>query len=297
MEDISPIAGPRRYPLTIPNAAGLQDHRFLGQAVLPAVHAMDYLARTVGRVFPDVVLASSADIRFDKFLVLPPPDIPQVEAFVELDVFPDGESVAAVLLTRHVAAKSGMTRMKVHVRSRFGRPVNAEDSLPQAPAWPDAQKDVYHLSVERLYAEMVPFGTVFQNVVSRVALRPEGALATVSGGALGTAEHAFRLGSPFCLDAALHIACAWAQRYAGIVAFPVALQKRVILNPTLPGKEYLACVRYKEREGDGLLFDLWLHDRAGQLCEIVQGLTMRDVSGGKLRPPTWISAHIPDRTQ
>jgi len=296
MEDVSPIAASQRYALTIPNAAGLQNHRFLGQAVLPAVFAMEYLARTVGRVFPDVPLVFSQDIRFDKFLPLPPPDIPRVEAFAELGVTPDG-GIEAVLLTRHVAAKSGMTRMKVHVRTRFGRPVNADAALPQAPAWPDAHTDAYHLSVDRLYAEMVPFGRAFQNVVSRVVLRPEGALATVSGGALGTEARAFRLGSPFCLDAAFHVACAWAQRYAGVVAFPVAMQKRVILHPTLPGKDYRACVRFIERDGDGLLFDVWLHDRAGNLCEMVQGLTMRDVSGGRLQPPKWIRAHIPDGGQ
>ncbi len=183
MEDVSPIAVPHRYALTIPNAAGLQDHRFLGQAVLPAVYAMAHLARAVGRAFPDVSLASSQDIRFDKFLTLPPPDIPRVEAFAELGVTPEG-GIEAVLLTRHVAVKSGMTRMKVHVRTRFGLSVNADAPLPQAPAWPDAHTDAYHLSVDRLYAEMVPFGRTFQNVVSRVALQPEGALATVSGGAL-----------------------------------------------------------------------------------------------------------------
>lgn len=287
MEDVSPIAAPHRYALTIPNDAGLQDHRFMGQAVLPAVHALEHLAGAVGRAFPDVSLTFSEDIYFDKFLVLPAPDIPRVEAFVELDVTPDG-GIAAVLLTRHVAAKSGITRMKVHVRTRFGLPVDADASLPQVPAWRDEQTDMYHLPADRLYAAMVPFGTAFQNVVSWVALRPEGAMATVSGGALGPQDRSLGLGSPFCLDAALHIACAWAQRYAGVVAFPVAMQKRVILHPTLSGKDYFACVRFKARDGDGLLFDLWLHDRAGKLCEIVQGLSMRDVSGGRLHPPAWV---------
>lgn len=293
MEDVSPIAGPHRYPLTIPNDVCLQDHRFMGQAVLPAVHALEHLAEAVGRVFPDVSLLSSEDIHFDKFLMLPAPDVAHVAAYAELGVSLDGKLVDAALLTRHVALKSGMTRMRVHVRARFGASADVAAFLPEVPIRQDTQTEAYRLPLDRLYAEMVPFGKAFQNVVSPVSLLPEGALATVSGGVPGSGDRALRLGSPFPLDAAFHIACAWAQRYAGIVAFPVAMQKRVILHPTLPGKDYLACVRFNAREGDGLLFDLGLHDRAGQLCEIVQGLTMRDVSGGKLRPPHWIHAHPP----
>lgn len=261
----------------------------MGQAVLPAVHALEHLAGVAGRVFPDVSLTFSEDMHFDKFLTLPAPDAPRLEVFAELGVSPDGKMIEAVLLTRQVAVKSGMTRMKVHVRVRFGAPVEVEAPLPEVPIWQDKQ-EAYTLSPDRLYAEMVPFGKAFQNVVSAVRLQPEGARATVSGGAPGTGDRALRLGSPFPLDAAFHIACAWAQRYAGIVAFPVAIQNRVILHQTLPGKAYLAWVRWNGRDGDRLIFDLWLHDRAGTLCEIVQGLAMRDVSGGKLQPPKWIRA-------
>ena len=56
MEDVSPIGAPVRHAVTIPNAPALQDHRFLGQAVLPAVFALEHLAGVVRRVFPDVPL-------------------------------------------------------------------------------------------------------------------------------------------------------------------------------------------------------------------------------------------------
>lgn len=266
----------------------------MGQAVLPAVHALEHLAGAVGRVFPDESLMSSKDIHFDKFLALPTPDISRLEAFAELGVSPDGEMIEAALLTRHVAVKSGMTRMKVHVRTRFGVSADVDEFRPEIPMWQDKSTDAYTLPPDRLYTEMVPFGRAFQNVVSPVLLQLEGARATVSGGAPGTEDRALKLGSPFPLDAAFHIACAWAQRYMGVVAFPVAMQRRVILHQTLPGKAYLACVRFNARDGDRLVFDLWLHDRAGTLCEIVQGLAMRDVSGGKLRPPEWIRARYSD---
>lgn len=265
----------------------------MGRAVLPAVHALAHLAEAVGRVFPDVSLLSSEDIHFDKFLMLPAPDVAHVAAYAELGISPDGKTVDAVLLTRHVALKSGMTRMKVHVRARFGASADVDAFLPEVPIRRDTQAEAYLLPLDRLYAEMVPFGKAFQNVVSPVRLLPEGARGTVSGSALGTEDRAFKLGSPFPLDAAFHIACAWAQRYAGVVAFPVDIQKRVIQHQILPGQEYLACVRFNARDGDRLIFDLWLRDRAGTLCEIVQGLGMRDVSSGKLRPPNWIHAHSP----
>lgn len=287
MEDFSPIDGSRRYPLTISNAAGLQDHRFLGQAVLPAVHAMEYLALTVEQVFPDAPLTFSEDIRFDKFLALPTPDIPTVEAFAEIEVNPE-DDIEAVLLTRHVAAKSGMTRMKMHARTRFHRTIRADASMPKSPTWHNEEQDGYQLPVDRLYADMVPFGMTFQNVVSPVWLRPEGAWAVVSGGMPGGDIRSPRLGSPFPLDAALHAACAWAQRYVGVVAFPVAMQQRVIRQQTRPGQEYNACACFREEDGACLIFDLWLHDRKGRLCEFIRGLAMRDVSGGRLRPPAWI---------
>ncbi len=287
MEDIPAIAGPRRYTLTITNDPVLQDHRFLGQAVLPAVYALGYLARTVGREFPDAAVTFSEAIRFDKFLALPAAGAPDVAVFADIEPKPDG-GIEAELLTRHVAAKSGMTRMKAHVRCRFGAAADGMDTLPPVPAWREAPAEIYHLPVDRLYAEMVPFGPAFQNVVSPVQLGPEGARAVVAGGSIDAGGRSPQLGSPFPLDAAFHAACAWSQRFHGIIAFPVAMEQRWIRNRTRFGKHYHADIRFREEAGGCLLFDLWLHDREGRLCECIQGLTMRDVSGGRLQPPGWV---------
>jgi hypothetical protein len=136
---------------------------------------------------------------------------------------------------------------------------------------------------------MVPFGTAFRNVVSAVTLWPEGALTVVSGGpAEGEANSV--LGSPFPLDAAFHAACAWAQRYRGVVAFPVAMARRRVWRPTQAGEHYATVVRFRGAEERGLRFDLHLCDQAGRLCESVQGLVMRDISGGRLQPPAWVRA-------
>ena len=287
MEDIPAIAGPRRYALTIPNDPVLQDHRFLGQAVLPAVCALEHLARTVGRDFPDAAVTFSEAIRFDKFLALPAADVPDVAVFAEIEPKPDGK-IEAVLLTRHVAAKSGITRMKTHVRCRFGAAVDGGDALSSVPAWREAPAGAYHLPVDRLYAELVPFGPAFQNVVSPVQLGPEGARAVVAGGPIDAGGRSLQLGSPFPLDAAFHAACAWSQRFQGIVAFPVAMEQRWIRHRTRFGKHYHADIRFRGDAGGRLLFDLWLQDKEGRLCEFIHGLAMRDVSGGRLQPPVWI---------
>ena len=39
-----------------------------------------------------------------------------------------------------------------------------------------------------------------------------------------------------------------------------------------------------------LVFDLALYDLDGGLCERVQGVRMRDVSAGRMKPPGWVLA-------
>jgi hypothetical protein len=284
MEDLSTLSGPRRLPLAIPNSAWLQDHRFMGQAVLPGVWALEHLARAVGNAFPDTPLTSCAAVRFEKFLALPPTDITSIDAFVELVPLSDGV-VEASLQTRHVAARSGIARMKTHARACFGRSAEAGEDPRSTPT---VGVDAFSVSPERIYTEMVPFGNAFQNIVSPVRLASGGAHAVVSGGNPDKGDTTLRLGSPFALDAAFHAACAWAQRFWGIVAFPVALRQRLIRQRTCCGRQYEATIRFRGEEGGALSFDLCLRDSEANICEAIRGLVMRDVSGGKLQPPGWI---------
>jgi hypothetical protein len=219
---------------------------------------------------------------------LPSPATRCIDALVEFT--PGSENgLTASLLTRHLAAQSGMRRLKVHARAGFATARVANHGRPPAPWRPAPPADAFQVPPERLYSEMVPFGVTFRNVVSVVALWPEGAMAVVSGGPAEGAANCV-LGSPFTLDAAFHAACAWAQRYRGVVAFPVAMARRRVWRPTRAGEHYEAVVRFRGAEGNGHWFDLHLRDRAGRLCETVQGLIMRDVSGGRLQPPAWVRA-------
>ena len=288
MEKLPPLNGAHRLALAIPNHGWLHDHRFLGRAVLPGVCALDHLARVVAQSSADAEVTALDTVRFDKLLPLPPPASRFVDALVEFAPSPKC-GIAASLLTRHAAARSGMRRLKVHARALFGTAKDAAQDTPPTPWRPPSPGGGFQVPAERLYAEMVPFGAAFRNVASAVALWPEGARAVVSGGPLETAANTI-LGSPFPLDAAFHAVCAWAQRYHGVVAFPVAMARRRVWLPTRAGEHYQAVVRYREAKGRGLCFDLQLCDGAGRLCEMVQGLVMQDVSNGRLLPPAWVRA-------
>ena len=105
------------------------------------------------------------------------------------------------------------------------------------------------------------------------------------------ADHAapvFPLGSPFPFDATLHGACAWGQRFSGVVAFPVGFKERVIYKPTVRGETYLSRIVPLKTNSDNLLFDIWIYELDGMLCEAVSGVQMRDVSKGRMKPPDWV---------
>jgi hypothetical protein len=94
------------------------------------------------------------------------------------------------------------------------------------------------------------------------------------------------------LDAAFHAACVWGQRYAGVVAFPVGLAKRQIHVPCEPERLYEGQIRVRKRNPQRLVFDIDITDEVrgkGRLCEAVRAVVMRDVSGGRLKPPDWLT--------
>jgi hypothetical protein len=123
-------------------------------------------------------------------------------------------------------------------------------------------------------------------VVSEVCLTHAGASANVSGGDFRDAVGP--LGSPFPFDAAMHVACAWGQRYRNIVAFPVGFDYREIIAPTRNGETYICRVFPLAEEGAALRFNVWLFGEDHRPVEIILGLKMRDISGGRLKPPAWV---------
>lgn len=271
------------FPLHILIHPYLLDHRFQGQAVLPAVEAMQALAASTAVHVPEVDLHRIEGARFDKFLFLNKEDA-AVAAFNRIETLEDGR-IRSTLITRTRVGASGITRTKDHVRLCFQSDGGDEASrgvsdLARGPV------DGFLIPPDRLYNELVPFGPAYQNVREAVSLNESGAVADVAA-----APHPLQhspLGSPFPLDAAFHIACAWGQRYAGVVAFPVGLARRRIFCLTRPGAWYRAVARPVRTDPEMLVFDIGLFGTDGVLHESVLGVRMRDVSGGRLKPPDWV---------
>ena len=176
-----------------------------------------------------------------------------------------------------------------------GAPKNPQCAFPGSD-FQDAQRfrteaagmegSFYTFSCRRLYTDLVPFGPAYHNVVGEVCLTPVGASAEVSGGDFQDAVGP--LGSPFPFDAAMHVACAWGQRYRNLVAFPVGFDCREIVRLTRNGETYLCRVFPLPDEGAALRFDVRLYGEDRRPVEIILGLKMRDISGGRLKPPAWV---------
>jgi len=266
----------------------LRDHHFEGKVILPAVETLIALANVVKFNFPQININCLFKARFPRFLIIAP-EAKRLKAFVDLEDAGDG-NITAVLLTSIKSKKSAISRALEHARVEFA----TADSAP-CPATP-------FLVVEKLggkcisvpaatiYRELVPFGTAYQNVVGDLAVSPEGALAYLSGGNYEADENL--LGSPFPLDAAMHAACVWGQRFSGIVPFPVSFEKRFIYQKTKKKGSYIGRIVPVNVHQESLIFDVWIYDLNGVIYEVISGIKMRDVTQGRLRPPQWIKVEI-----
>ncbi len=275
-----------RYPLEIKTYSYLQDHCFEGQAIFPAVEALIILAGVAAANFSQINVCLQRQARFPRFLSIDPQE--QVKkVFADIGEITEG-SLSVAIATK---AKSGtISRMMEHAYVEFA------DS--QAPGFlPAPSADFMHLGGKRftlsaaaIYRELVPFGKAYQNIVGELSLSPQGAIANLYGGE-GEANDDL-IGSPFPLDAALHAACSWGQRYAGIVAFPVGFTERIIYRKTKKRSNYIGRIIPVNISRVPLIFDASIYDLDGILYESISGIKMRDVSQGRLRPPDWIKADL-----
>ena len=277
-------APPERIPLSIDLPDYLADHTLMGRAVLPATEAMQVLAAALDR-FPGLDATTLADVRFDRLLSLPP-DGGGIEAAAELERCENGD-VTAALVTRVGPEAVGAER---YVSFRIPGPEGDGGCPPMTPfsadnGGPDMSIDPLHL-----YRDLVPLGPIFRNVAEPLHLWPGGVLAVVSGGPRDLVTLPGPLGSPFPLNAAFHGACAWGQRYAGIVASPVSMARRYVFLPTRSGETYTAVVMPVTADGGRLVFDILIYDPCRRPCEFISRLVMRDLSRGRLTPPGWVAA-------
>jgi len=286
MADFPQINKAVRLPVVIPVFPYLQDHRFEGKAVLPAVEAMAVLAQSVKEFAPQTDISAAVDITFDKFLLVPP-DARKIDALCSLTPFENGD-IRAVLQTKTRTKNAAFSRIKEHVTVHYPRIKPEVDAYRHHPL-SFAESGCLEISPDQIYRELVPFGPTYHNISKNLTVHKDGAIAKLRAPIICDAiEKTGPLGSPFVLDAAFQTACVWGQRYGGVVAFPVGVEKRIIVKPTQPGDTYVSTALPVGTDSDRLIFDIYICGGDNTLYEIASGVHMRDVSAGRMKPPGWI---------
>ena len=264
------------------------DHQVDGRVVLPAVESMLLLAEEVARTMPGMDIRIMEQVRFSKFLEIPGGSS-RIAAFIEYEGQDDG-SVLVRLVSR--VRRGTFARLQEHGSILF--------SPARAGGWPAAENlpiplsgPVTRISARRIYRELVPFGSGYHTLRDQLYLTDEGAWGSLQAPEFSSQGQTEKiLGSPFPLDGAFHAACVLGQRCADFVPFPVGLRRRMTAKPTVAGGSYFTRVKLISRKPDELVFDLGIFDRNGALYEDIRGLTMRDVSRGRIKPPAWLAANI-----
>jgi hypothetical protein len=266
-----------RLPLTIPLKPWYQDHCFAGRSVLPAVETMLLLAARAAETHPEVDVRVMEDVRFAKFLELPPTAV-GLDCLVQCQVAGDGR--LRMQLQRRVQCKA-MSRIKEHGEVFFS-PAQGNDGVSHPISRLTAAPltgPFTEISTEFLYRELVPFGPHYQTLRETLYLSEDEAWGKVQAPDLPQAPIEKIIGSPFPLDGAFHAACVLGQQFVDFVPFPVGFAKRRITRPTQAACCYQTKVTYVCQTSDELVFDLAIFNREGQLYETVTGLRMRDVRG------------------
>ncbi|GAB6193073.1 polyketide synthase dehydratase domain-containing protein [Desulfocastanea catecholica] len=270
-----------RLPLTIALKPWYQDHCFAGRSVLPAVETMLLLAARVCETHPEVDIRVMADVRFAKFLEIPP-TAASLDCLVLCEVAGDGR-LRTQLLSR-VQCRA-MSRIKAHGEVFFPG-VQQGDSVNRAVLQLTAAPltgPLTEIPAEYLYRQLVPFGPQYQTLRETLHLSEFEAWGTLQAPDLPQAPIEKIIGSPFPLDGAFHAACVLGQQFVDFVPFPVGFAERVIIRPTQAGCSYQTKVRQVCQTSDELVFDLAIFDDEGQLYETTTGLRMRDVRGTMTR--------------
>ena len=288
MANIPQIIEAVRRPVHIRVHPYLRDHCFEGQAVLPAVEAMQVLAQSVKKFAPQTDITAIRNITFDKFLFIPP-GTAEIDARCSITTFENGD-ITAVLQTKTRSKNAAITRIKEHATVVYPRIKPTAAAYLQPPLLPE-KSSCPEISPAQIYRALVPFGPAYQNISEILKIHKNGVIAKLRAPIISDSiDKTGPLGSPFVLDAAFHAACVWGQRYRGVVAFPVGIKNRTIVKPTWSGDTYISTAIARRADSDKLIFDIYIYDEDNTLFESARGVHMRDVSAGRLKPPAWIIA-------
>lgn len=274
---------PYTQKIRLPVPPFFTHHHVENNPVLPAVEAMEYLAAEAIKHLEGVNAFSITDARFSRFCFLDPGK-DDLEAILAIES--KKQSVLNASLSTRQSSKSGITRTMEHASitiSIKSVPVN----LPPLDLVASLEGICTRVTPGAIYEDLVPFGPGYQNIASHLYLSHEGALAAVGSPDTDPRE-LMVLGSPYPLDAAFHAACVWGQRYMGKISYPVSVGKRQIFSPTAVNGRYWARVFPKSISSEMLLFDIFIYDKDGILFEAILDVGMRDMSQGRVHPPSWI---------
>ena len=269
-----------RQAVHIPIQPWHRDHHFGGRVIFAAVEAMCLLAATVQAAYPTVDVRIMKQGRFVKFLEIPA-ETTEIDALVELEQVQNNGVFARLLTKKQLQT---MTRITMHCEVYFGG-ATRQRSLETAPSVPSTP--LLTINAQQVYQDLVPFGPAYRTLRYQLFLAAGSAWGTVRAPELPQSSSE-SIGSPFPLDGAMHAACVHGQRLVDFVPFPVGFAARTITVPTRPGDWYRTRIQLHAQARDELVYDLWIIDQAGQLRETVTALRMRDVSGGRIKPPAWI---------
>ncbi len=286
MENVSHLTCPISQPWAIKIYPYLYDHHLEGKAVFPAAEALIELARAVKINFPQAAVNNLRGAVFSRFLSIPE-EVKVMAASVNIEI-DEANEIAAALFTS-VKSKTGNIRRSVeHARVKFSGIQGRQ--LPEHPFrdFTKLEGECLNVTAAAIYSELVPFGKAYQNISGDLSLAPAGAQAHISGG--NTESDDDLLGSPYPFDAILHMACVWAQRFTGVVSFPVGFAGRTIYQKTKKQITYLGRIVPVIFTRKPFVFDAWIYDLQGSVCEVITGIQMVDVSRGRMRPPDWIKA-------
>ncbi len=266
---------PNPIVVTLPEMAFLGDHAIAGKAIVPAVELVDLLVHVVAShgaaVTTPLVMRN---VSFPRFL--PAEDIPRCTFEVALADATGGGFCAT--FSSRIGLPNGMVRSRVHAEVTFG-------GEPGFAVPPGETPQAFEISAERVYRELVRFGPHFRSLRGPLRLAPAGAWAEVES-PLPPHPRPSPAGCPYLLDGAMHLACVWGQRYAGMVAYPTGFASRTIVSPIASGKRRVVALP-RTVEPRRLVFDLWLTDEQDRVCDTINGLVMVPLAAGE-PPPGWI---------
>jgi hypothetical protein len=267
-------------PVTLPELPDLGDHHIGGKPTVPAVELLELLVQAAAAYDQDWVgrlpsPLAMTEVSFPRFL--PADEIDRCTFEVALE---RGADSLHATLTSRIALGGGLRRVRVHADARLGR------ARTEPPSPPPALDCDFEVTAERVYRELVPFGPRYRNLRGVLRLGPRGGMARVRS-PMPPRQPPPLCGCPYLLDAAMHLACLWGQRFAGYVAYPTGFATRVLVKPTAAGERrcILAPTTVAPRR---VGCNLWLLDEQGELCDAVLGLAMSPLAASA-PAPAWIN--------